>query len=68
MTRFYVNKVAQTNGDHEVHTATCSFLPAPEHRLYLGEYADCRPAVAKAKQQYPRANGCYFCSRPCHTS
>jgi hypothetical protein len=27
MSRYYVNKKAQANGDHEVHVSTCSFLP-----------------------------------------
>lgn len=26
--RYYVNKNSQSNGDHEVHTRSCSFLPA----------------------------------------
>jgi hypothetical protein len=27
MSRYYVNKNAQENGDHEVHTTGCSFMP-----------------------------------------
>jgi hypothetical protein len=34
MTMYYVNKNAQDNGDHEVHTSTCSHLPLPANRLY----------------------------------
>lgn len=66
--RYYVNDRAQTNGDHEVHTAACSFLPSAENRTYLGEHSNCPPAVRKAKQIYPRSNGCFYCARPCHTS
>ena len=67
MTRYYVNTQAQTNGDHEVHTASCSFLPAAEHRKDLGEFSNCHEAVAVAKQTYPQADGCYHCCRACHT-
>lgn len=68
MARYYVNKNAQTNGDHEVHKLECSRLPKEENRIYLGEYTNCRPAVAKAKEIYPKANGCSICSRDCHTT
>lgn len=65
---YYVNKNAQSNGDHEVHTATCSFLPESGNRIYLGDYTACSPAVTKAKQHYTQSNGCFYCSRACHTS
>lgn len=65
--RYYVNNNAQTNGDHEVHTETCSYVPKAENRTYLGEYTSCAPAVAKAKTIHRKSNGCYYCSRACHT-
>ena len=37
MASYYVNKNAQSNGDHEVHVYGCSFFPAAENRLYLGD-------------------------------
>jgi hypothetical protein len=67
MARYYVNKHGQSNGDHEVHVDGCSFLPNPEHKLYLGDYSSCFPAVAKAITIYPQSNGCYYCCRPCNT-
>ena len=67
MARYYVNKNAQSNGDHEVHTPGCSFLPAKENRIYLGDFLSCGPAVREAKKHYAQSNGCYYCSRPCHT-
>lgn len=66
--RYYVNKKEQDNGDHEVHTEICSWLPNSANQLYLGDYQNCVPAVAKAKQHYPQSNGCYYCSQACHTS
>ncbi|MFC4209909.1 hypothetical protein ACFOWA_01870 [Pedobacter lithocola] len=68
MKKYYVNKVAQSNGDHEVHHQDCSFLPALQNRGYLGEFVSCSGAVTAAKKTYPSANGCYFCSNSCHTS
>ncbi len=66
--RYYVNNNAQANGDHEVHNQNCTYCPAVANRIYLGEFASCGPAVTEAKKHYSQANGCYYCSRPCHTS
>lgn len=67
MDYYYVNRNAQTNGDHEVHKGTCTYLPVTENRIYLGQFASCEPAVREAKRYYSQVNGCYFCSRSCHT-
>ena len=65
---YYVNKNAQSNGDHEVHNSDCRVLPLPANRLYLGSFSTCAGAVAKAKETYPKSNGCAICSPTCHTS
>lgn len=67
MARYYVNQNQQANGDHEVHRQGCDRMPFEENRTYLGEYETCGPAVRKAKTIYPKSNGCYYCSRACHT-
>jgi len=67
MAYYYVNKNAQANGDHEVHTTGCSFLPKRENRIYLGNFQSCAPAVREARKHYSQVNGCYYCSNPCHT-
>lgn len=36
--RYYVTDTAQANGDHEVHTSSCSFLPGETNRTYLGDF------------------------------
>ncbi|HZJ40972.1 MAG TPA: hypothetical protein VFD16_01775 [Candidatus Saccharimonadales bacterium] len=64
---YYVNQNAQENGDHEVHQAGCPHMPDEENRFYLGNFDNCREAVAEAKNIYPRADGCFFCANPCHT-
>lgn len=66
--QYFVNKNAQSNGDHEVHVETCTRCPEPQNRLALGDFATCWPAVSKAKETYPISNGCYYCSNPCHTT
>lgn len=67
MPSYYVNKNAQNNGDHEVHTNTCSHMPESRNCQYLGEYPSCRLAVQEAKKTFQQSNGCYYCSRECHT-
>jgi hypothetical protein len=68
MKKYYVNKKAQSNGDHEVHHEDCIFLPSLENRKYLGLFFSCDGAVKEAKKEYSKADGCYYCSKSCHTS
>ena len=64
---YYVNKVAQATGEHEVHTSSCSYLPLAENRVYLGSFDTCKAAIQEAKKHYANVDGCYYCCRPCHT-
>lgn len=66
MPQYVVNRIAQANGDHEVHKEGCIYFPSSY--VDLGQHAGCASAVAQAKQHYSRANGCYTCARECHTS
>ena len=68
MARYYVNKNVQANGDHEVHTTGCAWLPDIDNRIYLGDFASCYGAVREARRYYNQVNGCFYCSRDCHTS
>ncbi|HEX7154628.1 MAG TPA: hypothetical protein VF618_24295 [Thermoanaerobaculia bacterium] len=68
MYRYYVNRQAQTNGDHEVHVEGCSYMPTAANQIFLGLFNNCRDAVRTATQHYSQVNGCYYCSQPCHTS
>mgnify|MGYP006282069093 CR=1 FL=1 len=68
MKKYYVNKNEQSNGDHEVHSKECTYLPQTENRIYLGEFSNCWLAVSEAKKHYNQVNGCYYCSYECHTS
>jgi hypothetical protein len=67
MALYYVNKNAQTTGEHEVHTSTCLFLPSIENRIFLGDFDNCAEAVREAKKYYSNVDGCYYCCYPCHT-
>ncbi len=66
--RFYVNKNAQPNGDHEVHRATCSWLPSESNRIYLGDFATAQEALKAARRYYERADGCAYCCPEIHHS
>ena len=67
MAVYYVNANAQPNADHEIHREGCQHLPNPENRIDLGLFESCHPAVAAARRHYVQVNGCFWCSRECHT-
>lgn len=70
MPQFYINTNQQANGDNEVHQDPCTYMPAPQNRVDLGNHPNCQSAVADAKRRWPRGqiNGCYYCANACHTS
>jgi hypothetical protein len=68
MPLYYVNKEVQGNGDHEVHKSGCSYMPKEQSRKFLGAFTNCFDAVREAKKYYTQSNGCYYCSRECHTA
>jgi hypothetical protein len=68
MKNYYVNRNAQPNGDHEVHTSECAFLPKLENRFHLGYFFNCHLAVAEASKYFVRTNGCKYCCMECHTT
>ncbi len=67
MPRYYVNRNAQANGDHEVHTPGCRYFPTAGNVTDLGEHLWCHTAVTAARAYYAQVNGCYYCSNACHT-
>lgn len=66
MPYYYVNKISQSNGDHEVHKEDCRYFP--ESNIYLGYHLNCQTAIREAQKYYPTADGCNFCANECHTS
>lgn len=65
---YYVNANSQANGDHELHTGVCTFLPVSTSRTYVGYFSSCQDALRVAREKYERVNGCAFCIPSCHTS
>jgi hypothetical protein len=68
MNRYLLNKIPQSNGDYEVHKATCYFKPT--HYFDLGYHYNCHDAIRHARAIYSniRIDGCTHCSRECHSS
>lgn len=66
MNSYYVNNRAQSNGDHEVHTSNCMYLPSD--KTYLGMYSNCGQAIIAAKEHYAQVDGCAYCCSACHKS
>jgi hypothetical protein len=60
---YYIGEEPDDDGVHEVHKDTCYRLPVL--RRYLGIYASCGEAVARARTQYEGAAGCRLCSYEC---
>ncbi len=67
MDNYYVNTNAQTNGDHEVHKESCSYLPSAQNRIFLGKFSTCAEAVIAARVHFVQVDGCRYCSYACHT-
>jgi hypothetical protein len=66
MDYYYVNKNAQSTGEHEVHKNTCSHLPDTNNRIGLGYFSSCAEALRKANEYYTEVDGCYYCCPACH--
>jgi hypothetical protein len=67
MDYYYVNKNAQSTGEHEVHKSSCNYLPDPNNRIGLGYFSNCADAVKKAREYYTNVDGCYYCCPSCNT-
>jgi len=66
MKNYYVNRNAQSNGDHEVHAEGCYYMPSSKKDL--GSFSSCKGAVTEAKKTFSQSNGCKTCCNECHTS
>lgn len=68
MKYYILNSLAQPNGDHEVHNATCTYLPELKNQISLGYCHDDFEALMKARQCFAKADGCAFCCPGIHRS
>lgn len=69
MRKYILNLNAQSNGDYEVHETICTWKPISNYED-LGYFPSCTDAVIEARRRHPskRINGCFYCSKSCHTS
>lgn len=65
--KYYVNNNPQSNGDHEVHKDSCSWLKLVQSKKYIGEFVSAHDAVREAKKFYSTADGCKYCCPEAHT-
>ncbi|PYZ59678.1 hypothetical protein DNK63_11365 [Providencia rettgeri] len=66
---YYVHTSKDAQGDYEVHREGCNHMPTILNRKLLGDFYTCAAAVQMARSLgYVPANGCYWCSKECHTS
>jgi hypothetical protein len=59
---YFVNRNSQINGKHEVHKESCFFLSIEKNRISLGLFCNAQDALKKAKEIYPAAEVCSFCT------
>ena len=68
MAEYYIETTPRDNGEHIVHDATCSELPAKDAIYYLGSISNCASAVKKASERFKSVNGCPHCAVTCHVA
>ena len=66
MPAYYVNKNAQSTGEHEVHKDGCYRMPDLQNRMYLGYFSNAKDAVKEARRYFNNVGGCYYCSSEAH--
>ena len=63
---YYVNKIAQPTGEHEVHISNCRYLPLEKNRIYLGYFSNSGDAIKVARSYYSNVDGCFYCCPESH--
>lgn len=66
MKKYFLNINQQSNGDYEVHTEDCRYVPSVYNRIDLGYHSNCESAMREAKRYRSQVDGCYHCCYPCH--
>ena len=68
MKHYYINHNTENpNGNNEVHTEDCRYLPLTTNRTYLGYFTNGIDAVKAAKAKgYSKADGCIHCCSEAH--
>ena len=66
MPEYYVNKNAQSTGEHEVHKEGSYRMPDLQNRIFLGYFLYAIDAVREARRYFNNVDGCYYCSKEAH--
>ena len=61
MAEFYIEKIAQSTGEHLLHNASCQQLPSKETIQYVGSIASAKSAIASAGKYFRHIAGCPHC-------
>ena len=64
MPNYLVDKVPDDKGERLVHEEECKWIS--NNRISIGYFTSCQEAINKAKEYYPRINGCVRCMGDCH--
>jgi len=68
LSKYYLNKNAQSNGDHEVHKFGCKYMPNENNRISLGSFSHSYEAIKRAREYFLAVNGGYNCLPDCATA
>ena len=68
MVLYYLNINPQKNGDHEIYSSVCQYVPNFINRKYFGFFTNYKLAIVQAKKTYPPSDGCKEYSKDRHTS
>lgn len=64
---YYINRISNPTGEHEIHKGDCSWLPERHRREYLGKDISFQTAKVFAHSKgYVYVDGCYHCCRQNH--
>jgi hypothetical protein len=61
MREFYVEKGANESGEHIVHTAECSSLPAKDQMHYIGVRSNTEAPLKEAANWFSKSTPCPEC-------
>ena len=64
MEKYYVNRNAQSGGEHEVHKEGCDWMP--DTPIYLGILRRLLGGDKKGENLFPDVDGCYWCCNESH--
>jgi hypothetical protein len=65
MPTYYLDKRKNSLGIYELHEETCSRMPEAAHAVYIGNFSNCKAAMATAAMSYSPVAGCARCSPDC---